>query len=161
MIPPTYPLRKLFDDFDGSILELRNALSQWGCPEPERTAFGVHVDARTMFGLTLIATIRKLRWLTDTQRQYLITAVVAAAKHRTDRLDKIHEVQFVLALMDGRYVVWSGGEGCLDLQTGDTVMAHPQPFESIAYNLHVRFQRLTCGDGKDANPTTAQGRLDE
>lgn len=153
--PPMYSLQTVYDTFNGSILELRNALRQWGCPDPDKTAYGVVVDARVLFGLGLLGLIGKISWLKEAQRQYLITAILPYAREAVDRIDKATETEFVVAFCDGRYVTWTNYRGFLDLETGENVerAGTEAPFESIAYNLRVRLHQLMSrsGAGKDAN----------
>jgi hypothetical protein len=53
---------------------------------------------------------------------------------------------YQLAILDGRYMVYSEADTILDLESGDTLEKMPHtPLESVAYNLGELYRRRTQG----------------
>lgn len=89
------------------------------------------------FRLLVVGLFHRLRWLTDEQVQFLITACLECLQD----VD-VAAYHFHIAFCDGDRVTWTGLTGFYSLVTGELVQTEQPAFESIAYNFWVPMQKL-------------------
>lgn len=114
---------------------LFKSLLQQPLPEPAE-----ELPAETSLLLWAGELLQRIKLQSD-QIQLALTAVrpnIASAV--------LPDSTYQLAILDGRYLVYSGADTILDLESGDTLVKMPHvALESVAYNLGELYRRRTQG----------------
>jgi hypothetical protein len=113
-----------------SKLQLRNIVKAAAFQDPTPDS---PVDANLLIRVLLADMLERLPFLTAEQRALILSETNYAQKTALTEMAQ-------LAFADGRYCVWTGNFGFLDLDSGDTIQHLPiPPIETISYNLNALY----------------------
>ena len=113
-----------------SKLQLRNIAKSAGFKDLTPDSL---VDDRLLIQILLADMLERLVFLTAEQRALILIETDYAQKTALTEMAQ-------LAFADGRYCVWTGSLGFLDLESGDTAQQLPvPPIETISYNLNALY----------------------
>jgi hypothetical protein len=117
------------------------------------------VDEHLLIRVLLADMLERIAFLTAEQRGLILNETNYAQKTALTEMAQ-------LAFADGRYCLWTGSFGFLDLETGDTVqhLSIP-PMETISYNLNELYRRgkhkIEKRSGLHAKRQTADGNVEK
>jgi hypothetical protein len=139
-----------------SKLQLRNIVKTAGVADPQPTD---PVDPNLLMRVLLADMLERLVFLTPEQRALILTETIYSQKLAITEMAQV-------AFADGRYCVWTGSNGFLDLESGDMIPNLPRPpMETISYNLNELYargkQQIEKRSGLHAKRQTNGGNVEE
>jgi hypothetical protein len=139
-----------------SKLQLRNIVRSAAFQEPTPDSV---VDDHLLIRVMLAEMLERLAFLTAEQRALILAETNYAQKTAITDMAQ-------LAFADGRYCLWTGSFGFLDLESGDTIQQLPvPPMETISYNLNELYRRrkhqIEKRSGLHAKRQTTDGNVEE
>lgn len=141
-----------------SKLQIKNILRGQGIDQPVLEG---EIQPAELFLLLLADMLEKLVFLQPEQKTLILDAMAP-------RLEQsLRDKEFLqLGFVDGRYGVWTGNIGFIDLQTGDEIQELPTfPLETISYNLNELYRRgklkIERRSGMHANRQNTDGNVEE